>query len=112
MTETSAIETIGTPKVPVSSTYHGVTVTEDYRWLEDAGSEQTRAWTAAQDRRTRAYLQGLPWVEAVRRRARELLTAGSAESGGHGLGSSLDQKVSELADIHAFLFDQLGVDYR
>jgi prolyl oligopeptidase len=31
------------------------------------------------------------------------------ESGGHGLRSSLDQQVSELADIHAFLFDQLGI---
>ena len=34
------------------------------------------------------------------------------ESGGHGLGSSLDQRVSELADVYAFLFDRLGVDYR
>jgi hypothetical protein len=34
----SKVETISTPKVPVASTYHGVTVAEDYRWLEDAGS--------------------------------------------------------------------------
>ena len=34
------------------------------------------------------------------------------ESGGHGLGSSLDQRVSELADVYAFLFDRLGFDYR
>jgi prolyl oligopeptidase len=33
-------------------------------------------------------------------------------SGGHGLGNSLDQRVSELTDIYAFLFDRLGVDYR
>jgi prolyl oligopeptidase len=31
------------------------------------------------------------------------------ESGGHGLGSSLDQRVGELAEIYAFLFDQLGM---
>lgn len=36
---------IDTPKVPVGSTYHGVTVAEDYRWLEDAESDQTRSWT-------------------------------------------------------------------
>jgi prolyl oligopeptidase len=29
------------------------------------------------------------------------------ESGGHGLGSSLDQRVSELADVYAFLLDRL-----
>jgi hypothetical protein len=38
-------ERIDTPKGPVSGTYHGLTVTEDYRWLEDARSEQTRSWT-------------------------------------------------------------------
>jgi prolyl oligopeptidase len=32
------------------------------------------------------------------------------ESGGHGLGDSLDQRVSELADISAFLFDRFGFD--
>jgi prolyl oligopeptidase len=34
------------------------------------------------------------------------------EQGGHGLGSSLDQQVSELTDIFAFLFDRLDIDYR
>lgn len=51
MAQTPGLEMIESPKAPVSSTYHGVTVTEDYRWLEDAGSEQTRAWTMAQHRR-------------------------------------------------------------
>jgi hypothetical protein len=32
--------------------------------------------------------------------------------GGHGLGNLLDQRVSELADVYAFLFDRLGIDYR
>jgi prolyl oligopeptidase len=72
-----ALETIETPKAPVDSTYHGVTVTEDYRWLEDATSEQTRAWTMAQDRRTRSYLENLPFYGAVRRRAGEVLKAES-----------------------------------
>ena len=50
-------------------------MTEDYRWLEDARSEQTRSWTLAQDRRTRGYLESLPCYGAVRRRAAEVLTA-------------------------------------
>ena len=68
-------ETIDTPKVPVRSTYHEVTVTEDYRWLEDARSDQTRSWTMAQNRRTRCYLENLPCRGAVRRRVAEVLTA-------------------------------------
>src|SRR5262245_4669215 len=77
MTKTPALEAIETPRVSVSSTYHGVTVTEDYRWLENAESDQTRSWTLAQDRRTRRYLENLPFHAAVRRRAAELLNAES-----------------------------------
>jgi prolyl oligopeptidase len=32
--------------------------------------------------------------------------------GGHGLGNSLDQRVSELTDVYAFIFDRLGLDYQ
>src|SRR5258708_10252963 len=77
MVQTPAFETIETPKAPVSSIYHGVTVTEDYRWLEDAGTDQTRSWTMAQDRRTRSYLETLPFYAAIRRRAGEGLEAES-----------------------------------
>ena len=81
MAQIPTLETIETPKAAVGSTYHGVTVTEDYRWLEDAASEQTRAWTMAQDRRTRSYLENLPFYGAVRRRAREVLKAESVTFG-------------------------------
>jgi len=77
MARTPALEPIETPKASVSNAYHGVTVTEDYRWLEDAGSDQTRSWTMAQDRRTRSYLENLPFYGAVRRRAAEVLNAES-----------------------------------
>ena len=66
---------IDTPKVPVCSTYHGLTVAEDYRWLEDAESDQTRSWTKAQDWLTRSYLENLPFRDAVRRRVAEVLMA-------------------------------------
>jgi prolyl oligopeptidase len=81
MAQMPALETIETPKAPVGGTYHGVTVTEDYRWLEDAASEQTRAWTMAQDRRTRSYLENLPFYGVVRRRAGEVLKAESVTFG-------------------------------
>jgi Prolyl oligopeptidase, N-terminal beta-propeller domain len=62
---------VDTPKVLVGSTYHGVTVADDYRRLEDPESDQTRAWAKAQDRLTRSYLENLPFRDAVRRRERE-----------------------------------------
>jgi prolyl oligopeptidase len=72
------IETPETPKIPVRAAYHGVTVTEDYRWLEDAAAEPTRSWTTAQDRRARAWLRGRAGYPAVRQRAGEILKATSA----------------------------------
>jgi prolyl oligopeptidase len=70
-----------TPRILVCDTYHGVTVTEEYRWLEDAGSEQTKTWTAAQNARTRAFLESLPSYGAIRRRAHELLLTESVAWG-------------------------------
>ncbi len=63
------------PRIPVTSVHHGVEVTEDYRWLEDASSEQTIAWTTAQLQLTRAYFEGLRWREALRTRVEQLLKA-------------------------------------
>ncbi len=78
---TGPTEMIDTPRIAVDTTYHGETVTEDYRWLEDASSERTRAWTAAQNERTRAFLDGLPSYEAVRARVEEVVKAASVAWG-------------------------------
>ncbi len=116
-------------RIPVTDTYHGVDVTEDYRWLENALSEETIAWTKAQQQRTRAYFDGIPWRDALRTRVEQLLKADKTtykrllsggntffallllESTGH-LAGSLDQSIEETTDRHAFLFDQLGLGYR
>jgi prolyl oligopeptidase len=34
------------------------------------------------------------------------------ESGGHGIGRSLDETAAQLTDIYTFIFDQLGIAYR
>ena len=62
-------------RIPVTDTYHGVEVTEGYRWLEDASSEETIAWTKAQQQRTRAYFDRIPWRDALRARVEQLLKA-------------------------------------
>jgi prolyl oligopeptidase len=85
MTELPAIDT---PREPVIDTYHGVAVADDYQWLEDRDSEATRRWTAAQDARTRAYLEALPFRDAIRHRFEEILKVESTSYDALSLGGS------------------------
>jgi prolyl oligopeptidase len=55
---------------------HGVEVHDPYRWLEDGGSEETGAWVAAQNARTRAVLDALPARAALHARLLDLLQVG------------------------------------
>jgi prolyl oligopeptidase len=48
--------------------FHGVSVPDPYRWLEDANSDETKAWVTAQNQVTDAYLSAIPQREAIRRR--------------------------------------------
>lgn len=48
-----------TPKLPVTDVYHGVQVTDDYRWLENYSDPAVRAWSDAQNRYARKYLDAL-----------------------------------------------------
>jgi prolyl oligopeptidase len=61
------------PQIPVTDRFHGVEVTEDYRWLEDAAAEETVAWTKAQQHRSQAYFGQIGWREALRTRVSGLL---------------------------------------
>ena len=63
-----------TRRAPVEDRYHGTTIVDDYRWLEDPRRPEVAAWTEAQNRHTRAVLDALPGVETVRRRVREIRT--------------------------------------
>jgi prolyl oligopeptidase len=48
------------PKKPVTDTYNGVAVTDDYRWLENYSDPAVRAWSDAQNKYARKYLDSLP----------------------------------------------------
>ena len=39
-----------TPKKPVTDTYQGVQVVDDYRWLENSGDPAVRQWAEAQNK--------------------------------------------------------------
>jgi prolyl oligopeptidase len=62
-----------TAKQPVSSEYHGVAVTEDYRWLENLDDAIVKEWVGKQDVYTRAYLDAVPFRDAVANKLKDLL---------------------------------------
>ena len=64
-----------TPKVAVTDAYHGVEVTEDYRWLEDWADAKVKAWSEAQNKHTRGVLDVLPGVAGIRARVEQILGA-------------------------------------
>ena len=61
----SAAEYPLSAKQAVNDTYHGVPVSDDYRWLEESGSPAVKSWTDAQNRHTRSHLDGLPERAAI-----------------------------------------------
>lgn len=44
---------------PVVDEYHGVKVTDDYQWLENDDDSAVKSWSDAENKRTRAYLDGV-----------------------------------------------------
>src|SRR5437899_8313668 len=54
-----------TPKKPVSTKYQDVTVEDPYQWLEQDNDPQVKAWSDAQNQRTRQYLDRLPDRAAI-----------------------------------------------
>jgi prolyl oligopeptidase len=67
-----------TPKRPITDKYQGVTVSDDYRWLENWDDAEVKQWNAAQNSRSREYLDHLPARPAIKERVKRLLNAGSA----------------------------------
>ena len=75
-----------TPAVPFKETLHGVTIEDDYRWLEGDDSNpaamgamtpQVAAWTAAQNAYTRSVLDGLPGRRELEAKLLPLMEVGT-----------------------------------
>jgi len=93
-----------TPKRPVVDTYHGVDVVDDYRWLENAEDPEVRAWSDAQNARTRATLDHLPGVDAIRKRVTELMkTTSVSYRGVRARGATLFAMKNQPPKQQAFL---------
>jgi prolyl oligopeptidase len=52
--------------------YHGVKVADPYRWLEDTDSADTHAWVEAQNKLAFAYLEKIPYRQAIHDRLTKL----------------------------------------
>lgn len=66
------------PRRPVVDTYHGVKVTDDYRWLEKVESPEVQRWIAAQNGLTRSVLDADPQRTAIRDELRRMQGQGRA----------------------------------
>ncbi len=55
-----------------TDTYHGITVPDPYRWLEDPNTDETAAWVHAQNKVTFNYLGNLPGRNQLNARLTEL----------------------------------------
>jgi prolyl oligopeptidase len=66
-----------TEQAPVTDSYHQVQVLDPYRWLENGDDAKVRAWSEAQDARTRKYLDGLPQRAPAYDRLFALISAAS-----------------------------------
>ena len=59
-------------KLDVVDTYHGISVSDPYRWLEDDQSSQTNRWVKAQNRVTNKFLKKIPYRDKIKERLTEL----------------------------------------
>src|SRR5687767_5747579 len=75
---TAAAAPPATVRKSVTTLYHGVKVTDDYQWLEDAKDPAVRAWTAEQNQFTRAYLDKLPVRTPLAEHLEEMYDGASA----------------------------------
>jgi len=66
------LEPINTRTVDTVDDFHGTPVADPYRWLEDASDPEVLAWTEAQNRRTRDFLDAIPARERIQKRLTEL----------------------------------------
>lgn len=62
-----------TKKVSQTDTYHGKTVEDPYRWLENDTAAEVKAWVEEQNKVTFDYLSKIPYREKIKNRISEFI---------------------------------------
>ena len=62
-----------TRRVTQSDDYHGTSVPDPYRWLEDDMAPEVEDWVKAQNQVTNQYLSGIPYRQKIGSRLSELM---------------------------------------
>jgi prolyl oligopeptidase len=78
-----------TPARAASSVFHGVTVADPYRWLENPHDPRVQQWIAAQNAYTEARLAAMPQARAIAARVRQLAITSTTRSGPTLAGNTL-----------------------
>lgn len=78
-----------TPAQPASSVFHGVTVADPYRWLENPDVPRVQQWIAAQNAYTEAKLAAMPQGRAITERVQQLAITSTTRSGPELAGKTL-----------------------
>ena len=87
-------DTPPTRKSEVSDQYHGVEVSEDYRWLEDWDDSEVKRWSELQNQHARDYLDRIPTVDPIRQRVTQVMSEQAPSYG------SLSFRDGKLFAIH------------
>ncbi len=82
-TKSTTMRSADYPAIPVSypetrtdstaDDYFGTTVPDEYRWLEDDNSAETKAWVQEENKATFGYLEQIPFRQAIEERLTELV---------------------------------------
>ncbi|UJJ59996.1 prolyl oligopeptidase family serine peptidase [Rhodanobacter denitrificans] len=78
-----------TPQQAASGTFHGVSVADPYRWLENPDDPAVRRWIAAQNAYTEATLAAMPQGKALTVRVQQLAITSTTRSGPTLAGGTL-----------------------
>ncbi len=73
----ASLPSVPTARHPATNTYQGLSVEDDYQWLEDPSAPAVREWINAENARTRAYFTNLTFREGI---AQQLMQLRSEES--------------------------------
>lgn len=61
-----------TKKVDHVDVYHGISIPDPYRWLEDENSPEVKQWIEEQNKVTFAHLKKIPYIDDLRRKYTDL----------------------------------------